>query len=1063
MLYKAFISYSHQADTRLAPVLQSALRSFAKPWYRLRSMRVFRDTTNLAANPALWDSIQNALAESEYFLLLASPQAAQSFWVEREIKWWLDNRSIEKMLIIVTDGELVWDRITNDYDWEHTTALPDNLRGQFEDEPLHVDLSWAKSEEKLSLRHSQFRSAVLDIVAPLYGKVKDELDGEDVRQLRKNKRWAWLAVIALLITTASALVGAVIAVNQKNIAKENEQKAISRQLASQAELLGRQQANLLPQSVLLATESLKRYSTFSADQALYHGLSLLGPKPLTQKSYQGLADLVLSPHGKYLAQRPYDGPVVIEETVSGKVIANLINVSFNNEPLPRLSSVSFSGDEKRVATVGAVGVSAFVWELPGGREIFRTPVDRMAIMNAVLSDDGEVLATGHADGILSLWNISTGRELSRSVHADPQIKMVFSPDGKYLVTSSSQDLDYGPISTSIFKLWDVLNGREIAILQHVGPVTKVAFSANGKFVATTSKEQAGKGVYVSIWDTETGKEVTQVEHEMSVNAISFTPNNRFLLTGSSDNTARLWDVNSGEELLRIDHGNSVSLVDGLMAGDSSYMITAGGDGVLRLWGFHFPTQEYLRLMESPNVLAYAEDINARYMVTISHDLYIDLETPPDQYQRDVRVWSIDSIEENLRLKHENAVGRVKFSPDSRYLVTFDFQLPTFKEIPKTAVNDSRVDFTDLGSGNVYVWDVSTRKRRMHLEHPGTVMEMDYDSTGAYLVTGCVDGGARVWEIADGKEIINLQHNGWIYSVAFSPHGRYVATISGTPEMLGGQAGIGMTTIWDWQTGREVGHLQTDKAKTSVAFSPDGKYLAVGGHDGIVHVLDATNAHVVKELQQEDPIKKNEIIYNLVQITFSSDGHSIAAATGRVSKDSVLTIGETTLWNIDSGKKIVSKKHEGQVERVAFSRNGEFLVSIDQKGMVNVWATTDGSEIRTMKHEERITKATIDFSPDDKYLLIAFDNKAKILEVATGKEIARREHPSGELLDAIFSPNSKYLATASTDATAGLWLWRPDDLIEEACNRLSRNLTQEEWRQFMGDEIAYEVICVNPAN
>src|SRR5215467_3455586 len=58
--YDAFISYSHQHDGHIAPALENALERFAKPWYRLRALRVFRDTTNLGANPSLWGSIQQA-------------------------------------------------------------------------------------------------------------------------------------------------------------------------------------------------------------------------------------------------------------------------------------------------------------------------------------------------------------------------------------------------------------------------------------------------------------------------------------------------------------------------------------------------------------------------------------------------------------------------------------------------------------------------------------------------------------------------------------------------------------------------------------------------------------------------------------------------------------------------------------------------------------------------------------------------------------------------------------------------------------------------------------------
>ena len=67
MLYKGFISYSHAADARLAPALRSALRRIGQPWYRRAPFRIFLDESSLSANPALWDSIEAALAQEEAF------------------------------------------------------------------------------------------------------------------------------------------------------------------------------------------------------------------------------------------------------------------------------------------------------------------------------------------------------------------------------------------------------------------------------------------------------------------------------------------------------------------------------------------------------------------------------------------------------------------------------------------------------------------------------------------------------------------------------------------------------------------------------------------------------------------------------------------------------------------------------------------------------------------------------------------------------------------------------------------------------------------------------------
>src|SRR5438046_1852793 len=88
MAYDAFVSYSHAADGRLAPAVQTGLQRLARPWYRVRDLRIFRDDPGLTVNPHLWASIVTAMDESAYFVLMASPEAAASPWVNREIEHW---------------------------------------------------------------------------------------------------------------------------------------------------------------------------------------------------------------------------------------------------------------------------------------------------------------------------------------------------------------------------------------------------------------------------------------------------------------------------------------------------------------------------------------------------------------------------------------------------------------------------------------------------------------------------------------------------------------------------------------------------------------------------------------------------------------------------------------------------------------------------------------------------------------------------------------------------------------------------------------------------------------
>jgi MTH538 TIR-like domain (DUF1863) len=180
MSYDAFISYSHATDGQLAPALQRGLQRLAKPWNRRRALNIFRDETGLSTNPHLWSSVQAALDESEWFILLASPEAAASEWVNKEIEHWLATKTADHILSVVTDGTWSWDANAREFSAD-SAAVPLALRGAFTDEPRHLDLRWARDEEHVDLRHTRFRDAVADLAAPLHGVAKDELEGEDIR------------------------------------------------------------------------------------------------------------------------------------------------------------------------------------------------------------------------------------------------------------------------------------------------------------------------------------------------------------------------------------------------------------------------------------------------------------------------------------------------------------------------------------------------------------------------------------------------------------------------------------------------------------------------------------------------------------------------------------------------------------------------------------------------------------------------------------------------------------------------------------------------------------------
>jgi WD40 repeat protein len=214
-MYDGFISYSHAADDLLAPRLQAGLQRFAKPWWKRRAVRIFRDEASLAANPHLWSSITEALNDSAWFVLLLSPDAASSEWVGKEIEHWVEHKDPDRILPVVTDGTFTW----TDGDVAGS-SVPPALRGVFSEEPRWVDLRFAKGDENLDLKNPEFSSAVADIASAIRGIPKDELAGEEVRQHRRTVRTAWAAGITLAVLAIAAVVAGVFAIEQRNEAQD---------------------------------------------------------------------------------------------------------------------------------------------------------------------------------------------------------------------------------------------------------------------------------------------------------------------------------------------------------------------------------------------------------------------------------------------------------------------------------------------------------------------------------------------------------------------------------------------------------------------------------------------------------------------------------------------------------------------------------------------------------------------------------------------------------------------------------------------------------------------------
>src|SRR5579862_5184316 len=200
--YDAFISYSHAQDKPVAAALQAAVQRLGKPWYRRRALRIFRDDTSLSATPHLWPSIEEALARSRYLILLVSPQSAASPWVGKEIAYWLAHKSVDTLLLALTEGELAWDGAADDFVWSATAPLPPALKGRFAAEPKWVDVRDYRAGTPA--RKDKFLDLAADFAAAIHGIPKEDLLSQEVRQQHRALSLAWSAIAALFLLLAAA-------------------------------------------------------------------------------------------------------------------------------------------------------------------------------------------------------------------------------------------------------------------------------------------------------------------------------------------------------------------------------------------------------------------------------------------------------------------------------------------------------------------------------------------------------------------------------------------------------------------------------------------------------------------------------------------------------------------------------------------------------------------------------------------------------------------------------------------------------------------------------------------
>jgi WD40 repeat protein len=1033
VLYKAFISYSHAADATLASALQSGLQGFARPWYKLRAIRVFRDKTSLAVNAGLWPSIQKALEQSEYFVVLASPRAAASPWVRRELEYWLTNRPPETLLVVLTEGTLTWDAAAGGFDWNRTTALPAEIGRAFKDEPLYLDLRWARPEEHLSIRNPRFQDAIADVAATLHHRAKDDLVGEDVRRHRNAMRLAWAAVITLATLTVTASIAAYVAVQQRNLATERLRVATSRQLAVEALKVDPQAIDL---AMLLAVEANHRSPTPEAISTLQilleraARLATILPGPVRGFAFQ--------PDGEALAVAMADGSIQRVDTRSFRSATFLArpdarSVALTDSALSQpaglpmtvvpesITRLTFAPDGRSLLALSPSRNytppldTVYQWSWAGDKSIRR--VDRGHLV--AVSGGGDTVAIFENFGgprRVLFWSSTTQRLLAPPLqsHEATPIWATFSTKGDRLVVRYHDDA---------LQLWTGVDGSPSAQL------------------------------------------LSAKSHDSTSATISLDGSTLFL--GEQSGAINRVDLTTGQPLPPLTGGHSagvVALAERAVSPGITTLTSISEDGTMVEWHLDLPNVPHRTIGRlPPPVGAVVFNRDGSVLAAFRRESEESLgavtlwrrPSPRGIMESATSVSQLMSGElGGERLPVVPAQTRVNNSYDYKQLIALRGLQWSFHAPPLAFDPTGRLLATALPGDRLALWHLGD-ERSFGWRLRDTV-------TGFAGATLSRDGQLLAWGSADAVDIMDLQRGQQlapisvpkttVSSVAFSADGKRLAFAENEQPTAPGRIHVvDLTTrqpvrppfaIADNPGAGESGRGFV----VALAFSPDGRRIVTRSYEGSIVVWDLEKGTSTDAVENGMP--------HILDLAIHPTSALLAVATD----EDVIKFMDLSSGTFASARQL---KLPSTMSSIVFSPNGDRLTVAMQDGMIGSWNPDTQQPVGTpLKMPAAAT--SLAYTADGKRLAIVFGTQSgstvRVLDVERHEQkLPDLSAPPGLTYKVMVTPDGSRVVWASEGHGPIVWNARLDDWLATACRIANRHLTEPEWTRFLAGE-RYEKVC-----
>jgi WD40 repeat protein len=409
-----------------------------------------------------------------------------------------------------------------------------------------------------------------------------------------------------------------------------------------------------------------------------------------------------------------------------------------------------------------------------------------------LSDDGELLAVGLADGSVQVWRLANLETIHRlPVDAENTEAMLFDRDGKRLITGGSSGL---------IQVWDLLQGRLIHALRgHSDSIASMALSHDGRMLASAALDGT-----VRLWELDrpvaTDAVYQSPQRAVWFATLAFSADSNELLAGTNrDQYAEDFKGHVHRWAWRSGRPPTVELAAGafLHVADATWSVGGVYSDTLKLAKDGRMIATLTGHEQKVGVPGFSRD--ARMMAS------------PGYTDNTIRVWETQSGKLLEVLFDESLPTSVAFSPDGTTLA-----VGCFHRVARWRIND---------------WS-----RLPPLPIPGElVARLAYSSDGSLLAFSTWSGYLTVWDTSTGQRLSRTRLRSRAF--AFSPDGRRLAAVrqfSGEIQLL------------DPRTGQQLANYRDHDADIqSIAFSPDGRALASADGAGVIRV------RVAEELPRQE--------------------------------------------------------------------------------------------------------------------------------------------------------------------------------------------------------------------